>query len=299
MASPKRNNKGNSTDPKPTEPKSAKSPATPPNSGSNSPPTKPPEPKDTLKTQTKEKSRRKWTFPIWSDLSDKTKQSIVIFSLLTIAYFIIFLLIKWKSGITFTTNLEDNIMNLVTTLPLIALYILVFIGATAGVANSAKMLKSLPINTMINKELDKRYMSDKCIKGRVRYVTKLKEDSKFEEVLASFVYAKIPIIPIVKDKEATGVITYRDILNTVYKSEKDNKLADLSKKTAKELYEGESGQLITVKDTDTLKTVLGKMLENRYHKLIVIDENKNFRGMVDIMDILGELFSNVEEDDSE
>ena len=235
-----------------------------------------------------------------------SKEAIGAFILLVVAYLVILdmLWIIEKSGvINFTTDINGDILKLTTSLPFVALYMLVFIGAAAGYARSAIVAKELPFNKFLNQELKKKKMSSATIMTKIRSGANIKKDTPYPQAVDRLIAARLPILAVVGEgNKVEGVITYYDIVKQLQSEMEKNpeaQVGTLSKLHVEDIKKEVSSMPVVVSESDNLKEVLDTMVKHKYNRLIVVnnkDENV-YSGVVDIFDVVSELLGS--EEDSE
>ena len=115
--------------------------------------------------------------------------------------------------IKFTSDVNGDILKLTTTLPFVALYILVFIGATAGFARSAIVAKELPFSKILDQELKRKTMKSATIMTKIRSGATITQDTPYLHAVDRLIAARVPILAIVGEgNKVGGVVTYYDIV---------------------------------------------------------------------------------------
>jgi CBS domain-containing protein len=236
-----------------------------------------------------------------------SKEAIGAFVLLVLAYLVI-LVVLWlieDSGVVhFTTDINGDVLKLITALPFVALYILVFIGATAGYARSAIVAKELPFNKYLNQELKKKKISSATIMTKIRSGASIKKDTPYPQVVDRLISARLPILAVVGEKnKVEGVITYYDIvkqLQSEMEQHPEAQISALSQIHVENIKKEVSSIPVMVAESENLKDVLDTMVKHRYNRLIVVkDKDDNvYSGVVDIFDVISELLGS-EEDSGE
>lgn len=233
-----------------------------------------------------------------------SREAIMAFVILGVAYLVI-LAFLWGIGgfkeTAFADDIDGDILKLTTTLPFVALYILVFIGATAGYARSAIVAKEMPFSKVLNQELKKKTMSSATIKTKIRSRATIKKDTPYLQAIDRLISARLPILAVVGDgKKVEGVITYYDIikhLQSEIEKNPDNKLSTLSGIHVKDIIKEVPDVPVVAAESDSFEEVLNTMVKHQYNRLIVV-ENKSsnvYSGVVDIFDITSELIGPEEE----
>lgn len=188
----------------------------------------------------------------------------------------------------FAVNLT-SVDNVIFSLPMMALYLMIFLAASAGYARGKYMLEELPLNMRLKQELHLRSMNSASIKTKIRAGSQVKLEDRFLDVLNNMVSSRISILAVVDDKnEVQGVITATDLLLYIQKS-----LKNPGSNGTKSLHEAQVVDLqpnepIVIETNDQLQTVTQKMIQHQYTKLIVTNNGK-FSGTVDVLDIMAEL----------
>ena len=233
-----------------------------------------------------------------------SRQVFTAFGLLFVTYIITFWMLwglQHLDGISFTTTITDDILPLITSLPFVAFYIIVFIAATAGFARGAVMAKELPFGKIMQAELKKRTMKQASIATKIRSGATVKMDTPFIRALDTVITARLPILAVVGDNQKVeGVITNHDIIERVQQEiERVDDTSSLGERLAKlKVRDLNPRQPDTVTNSTELSLVVDRMIKNQRTKLIVLkdDESKIYAGTVDVLDITGEIFEDTETD---
>lgn len=239
----------------------------------------------------------------WS-YSAKVLQSFIILGIVYIIVFFMLLLIQWLGYVKFTNDVNGDILKLATTLPFVAFYIMVFIGATAGFARSTIMARELPFNKILNSELKKRTMKSASIMTKIRSGATVDMDTPYLRAVDGLITARLPILPILEGDKVIGVITYYDIvkqLQSEIEKSPDN-LGDVLKNLkVKDLKKEVSASPVKVNESENLKKVLDMMIKNHYNKLVVVKslETNVYSGIVDVVDVTSELLVSEEGNDDQ
>ncbi|MEP6849054.1 MAG: CBS domain-containing protein [Acidobacteriota bacterium] len=206
-----------------------------------------------------------------------------------------------KLGATCYINLPEkaDLFSLLTTLPFVAFYLVVLIGATAGYARSAIVADTLPISKMFDAELSKRTMNSASIKTKVRSGGQIKADDTFSRAMDNLISSRVPILAVVDDdNKVTGVVTGVDImkmLQTELDKTDGTPLTDrLENILVKDL---QPRPPVVAATSDNLRQVAFKMIVNQFTKLIVVQDasSMKFAGTVDMLDLVSEIFDGDEE----
>lgn len=219
-----------------------------------------------------------------------SKDSMKTFCTLLITYFIIsggLLGLHYLGICNFQVELT-TVENIIFSLPMFALYLLVFLAATAGYARGKYMLEKLPLSTRLKQELDTRSMAAASIRTKVRAGSQITAQHTFFDVVNSMVSSRISILAVVDDQDnIQGVITATDLLLFLQKTLKDcgENLYGLRDATVNDLHPSVP---VSVSVDDKLQSVTESMIRNQFSKLIVADGGK-FSGTVDALDVLAEL----------
>ena len=233
-----------------------------------------------------------------------SKEAIMAFIILGVAYLVI-LAFLWGIGgfkeTAFADDIDGDILKLTTTLPFVALYILVFIGAAAGYARSAIVAKELPFSKALNQELKKKTMSSATIMTKIRSGATIKKDTLYLKAVDRLVSARLPILAVVGDgNKVDGVITYYDIVKQMQSEmEKDPeaRIGELCKIRVEDIKKEVSSMPVVVSESDNLKDVLDTMIKHKYNRLVVVKnkEGNIYSGVVDIFDVTSELLGSEED----
>ena len=188
----------------------------------------------------------------------------------------------------FTVNM-NGIDNIIFSLPMVALYLLVFLAGTAGYARGKYMLEKLPLNMRLKQELQVRTMDRANIKAKIRAGSQVKPGDSFSDALNNLVASRLSILAVIDEKdEVTGVLTTTDLLlyiQNILKKDECNQLLSLHNVKVSDLKPSEPK---VVAANERLQSVIETMIQRQHTKLIVTDEGK-FSGTVDALDILAEL----------
>lgn len=182
--------------------------------------------------------------------------------------------------------------NIIFSLPMVALYLLVFLAATAGFARGKYMLEKLPLNMRLKQELQVRTMDRANIKTKIRAGSQVKPGDSFFDVLNNLVASRLSILAVIDEKnQVIGVLTATDLLlyiQNILKSDEGNQLLSLHNVKVSDLKPSEP-KLVAA--NERLQSVIENMIQYQHTKLIVTDQGK-FSGTVDALDILAELLEN-------
>lgn len=202
--------------------------------------------------------------------------------------------LQWMKVITWSTPLGSDVLPLIASLPFVALYLVVFLAATAGYAHGAMMVKTLPIGQLLKNELQKRKMDRATIQTKIRSGGQVTLDTPYLRALTNLIASRVPILAVVdNDNKVSGVITTDDIVRRL-REEIDKpdgaSLQDRLKSLKVEQLEPRKPVVST--GDESLEAVLRSMIQHRFTKLIVVDtkQNNNFTGTVDVLDLVGEIF---------
>lgn len=220
-----------------------------------------------------------------------SKDAVKNFILLLVIYLIICVMLvalhNW--GICNFTIEMNSLDNIIFSLPMVALYLLVFLAATAGFARGKYMLEKLPLNMRLQQELKTRTMERANIKAKIRSGSQVKLKDSFSDALNNLVASRLSILAVIDNKnEVTGVLTSTDLLLYIQEKLKDNEenqLLDLHNVKVSDLKLSEPK---AVEVHEQLQSVIETMIQHQHPKLIVTDKGK-FSGTVDSLDILAEL----------
>jgi len=189
----------------------------------------------------------------------------------------------------FAVNMA-SIDNIIFSLPMMALYLLIFLAATAGYARGKYMLEELPLSMRLKQELHLRTMGSASIKTKIRAGSQITSADSFADALNNMVSSRISILAVVDEQnEVQGVITPTDLLLYVQKLMKNNE--DIKSLHEARVSDLQPSEPTLIEASDQLQSVTEKMIQHQYTKLIVIDNGK-FSGTVDALDILAELLDN-------
>ena len=220
-----------------------------------------------------------------------SQEAVRAFWILLAIYFIISggLVVLNCMGICKFAVSMTSLDNIIFSLPMIALYLLVFLAATAGYARGKYMLEELPLNMRLKQELHLRTMAGAGIKTKIRAGSQITFEDSFADVLNNMVSSRISILAVVDEKnEVKGVVTPTDLLLYVQKTLKDNGANDIKSLHEAKVRDLQPSEPVLIETSDQLQSVTEKMIQHQYTKLIVTD-NGQFSGTVDALDILAEL----------
>lgn len=235
------------------------------------------------------------------DLLEYSRKTIIAFIVFLITFGLMIALLWWlnKLGATSYINIPEDkpdIFSLLTTLPFVALYLVVLLGAVAGYARSAIMSERLPIARLFETELQKHSMKSASVKTKVRSGGQIKPDDTLRRALDNLISSRVPILAVIGNGDTvTGVITGNDLAhrlqdeldNTTSTTPLDQRLAAIQVKDL-------NPRVPVVATTDeNLREVAEKMIKNQFTKLIVVEDaaTMKFAGTVDMLDLVGEIFS--------
>jgi CBS domain-containing protein len=225
------------------------------------------------------------------------------FITLVVVYLVVFAFLYFLQqfgGIKFTNDINGDILKLTTSLPLVAVWIVILIGAISGFARSSAMTRYLPFN----KVLETKTIERSSIISKIRTDTTVKENTPFIHVANKLVNARLPILAVVKDDNTVeAVVTYQDLLQKFitefgYCSDKESLKDKLSRLTVKDIIDIENSKPATITEKTDLKKVLSEMISHRFHKLIVTKEEDNkltYSGTIDLRDIVEEIMESQEQ----
>lgn len=188
----------------------------------------------------------------------------------------------------FAVNM-NSIDNIIFSLPMVALYLLVFLAGTAGFARGKYMLEKLPLNMRLKQELQVRTMDRANIKTKIRAGSQVKPGDSFSDVLNNLVASRLSILAVIDEKnEVTGVLTANDLLLYIQKRLKNNECNQLLSLQDVKVSDLKPSEPRLVVSSERLQSVIETMIQHQHTKLIVTDQGK-FSGTVDALDILAEL----------
>jgi CBS domain-containing protein len=215
--------------------------------------------------------------------------TIVIIYVLMVA---ILYFLQCKEVFKFTPETKGDLIPLITSLPFVAFYLVVLLAATAGYARGAIMAETLPFTQMLKKELKKKTMGKAAIKTKIRAGGTVHADTPFLRALTIVNSARLPILAVVgPNDKVEGVITSYDFMLKL-REELDKKDATpleerLESLTVQAL---EPRKPVTAASAENLEKIIDTMLKNQVTKLIVVDDKETFKGTVDVLDLMGEIF---------
>lgn len=178
---------------------------------------------------------------------------------------------------------------MIFSLPLTAVYIVVFLAATAGYARAKYMIDDLPFNQRLNQELKGKSMEKASIKAKIRAGIQVTEYSTLAEAINNLISSRISILAVVDGEDhIQGVLTSQDILLRLQEMLK-------SEPAMKNLAQQNIGPLltrtpVTAECREDLQSVMNKMIKHQFTKLVVADSEGKFSGTVDAMDLIAEIF---------
>lgn len=223
-----------------------------------------------------------------------SKDAGLAFILLLVIYFIIcggLVALHYMGICNFAVNML-SFDNIIFSLPMVALYLLVFLAGTAGYARGKYMLEKLPLNMRLQQELQMRTMDRAGIKTKIRAGSQVKPEDSFYDVLNNLVASRLSIVAVMDEKnEVTGVLTVTDLLlyiQNILKNDERSQLLSLHNVKVSDLKLSEP-RLVAA--NERLQSVIETMIQHQHTKLIVTDQGK-FSGTVDALDILAELMDN-------
>ncbi len=189
----------------------------------------------------------------------------------------------------------NSVETFIFSIPMIALYLMLVLAASAGFASANNMLGQLPFKQLFKAELENRKLSEAHIQAGIRSGVQLKMDDKYLFALKNILSSRIPIVAVIDGQgNASNVLTASDLLEELQflldqkdDSEKLKLLNALSEKTIEEM---KPVAAIGVKRDDHLGTALDLMVSRQITKLVVTDNNK-FAGTIDALDVLAAVIS--------
>ncbi|MEQ8174480.1 MAG: CBS domain-containing protein [Syntrophomonadaceae bacterium] len=178
---------------------------------------------------------------------------------------------------------------MIFSLPLIAIYIVVFLAATAGYARAKYMIDELPFNQRLNKQLQSKSMEKASIKAKIRAGAQVTEESTLSEALNNLISSRISILAVVdRENRIQGVITSQDILLWLQETlRNDSALKNYAQHDISRLL---TRTPITADCGEDLQSVVNKMIKHQFTKLVVADSEGTFCGTIDSMDLIAEIF---------
>lgn len=225
-----------------------------------------------------------------------SKAAVGAFVVLVVVYLVMALglwAMQSYTVIKFTNDIKD-ILHLMTSLPFVALYLVVLLAATAGYARGAIMAKVLPFNKILDTELQKKTLESATIKTSIRGAATVTGDMPLLRALNYILTSRLPILAVVDEKtKVTGVITSHDFLSKLSK--------DFEQKVDKKLHEW-LGELkvndlnppkpVVATANENLSEVIKTMIKERLTKLVVVNEEKEmkFEGTIDMLDLVSEFY---------
>lgn len=188
----------------------------------------------------------------------------------------------------FATDLT-TLDGIIFSLPLMTIYIVVLIAALAGYARGKYMVDQLPLSQRLHHELKKCSMESANFKAKIRSGAQITEDNTFLDALQNLISSRISILAVVDNEgKVQGVITPFDLLTKLQEMRMDNvSLKDLAELKISELHPSKP---LTAQSDENLQSVISKMVKNQYTKLVVVEENGQFSGTVDAVDMITEIY---------
>jgi CBS domain-containing protein len=227
-----------------------------------------------------------------------SKRALQAFIILLLTYGLLVAMLVLLHGfgiVKFATNLESSLIPLVSSLPFVALYLLVLLAATAGYARGQIMSKRLPFNQLLKEELSGSKMESAGIKTKIRSPGgKINAETTLREALAAVVSARLPILAVVNEQSAvTGVITSHDLLQKFQSIANDEQMNSEKLKTllSEKIAKLDPNPAIAAGVNESLQEVLARMISYQHTKLVVVkDFAKNeYVGTVDVLDLVAEI----------
>lgn len=200
-------------------------------------------------------------------------------------------------GLVLLRNLEictfsrdmTTLDGMIFSLPLIAIYIVVFLAATAGYARAKYMIDELPLTQRLNQQLKNKSMEKASIKAKIRAGVQVTEESTLSDALNNLISSRISILAVVdRDNHILGVVTSQDILlklQEIFKTE-----SELSRFGQQKIGPFLTRTPVTADCGEDLQSVVNKMIKHQFTKLVVADSEGKFCGTVDSMDLMAEIF---------
>jgi CBS domain-containing protein len=227
------------------------------------------------------------------------------FVLLVVAY-VVMVYILWvlnKEGVIgLQTEVNGDVLKLIASLPLVAFYLVVFLAATAGFARAAIVMKTMPLTQVLSKELKKKTMESSSIQTKIRSGGQVGKDTSFLRALNNVTSSRLPILAVVEmDPQTqkalvTGVVTADDFLRKI-----EEEVEKRPGPNDPGLWERLQGLTVddlqprkpTVVTADqNLQSIIDTMLKEQFTKLIVVEDKQSmkFKGTLDMLDMMGEIF---------
>lgn len=177
---------------------------------------------------------------------------------------------------------------MIFSLPLTAIYIVVFLAATAGYARAKYMIDELPFYQRLNQQLKSKSMEKASIKAKIRAGVQVTEESTLSDALNHLISSRISILAVVdRENRIQGVITNQDIL--IWMQEMIKTDSEMQKLGRQNLSPFLTRTAVTADCGEDLQAVMNKMIKHQFTKLLVADNEGRFCGTVDSMDLLAEI----------
>jgi CBS domain-containing protein len=189
---------------------------------------------------------------------------------------------------------NENTVTLLLSLPFVALYLVVLLGATAGYARSQIMADKLPLNKMLASELGKRTMNGASIRTTVRNAAKLSSDDTLPRAITTIVSSRLPILPVVDTNDRViGVVSHSDLARRIQSELDADSPGDLDARlrAAKISTIMQSPPVVASSD-ETLSNVVERMLKEQFIRLVVVENEAGMKlsGTIDMLDLVGEVY---------
>ena len=91
----------------------------------------------------------------------------------------------------------NSVETFIFSIPMIALYLMLVLAASAGFASANNMLGQLPFKQLFKAELENRKLSEAHIQAGIRSGVQLKMDDKYLFALKNILSSRIPIVAVI------------------------------------------------------------------------------------------------------
>lgn len=197
---------------------------------------------------------------------------------------------------------KGEIFPVLTSLPFVAFYLVVLLAATAGYARSAVMAEKLPLNKLFKAELQKRTMKSPSITTKVRSGIQVSLNENIIVALNNLISSRLPILAVIdENNKVIGSVTGHDLSRKLiyeYNNKQDKPFDEIIKNVTV----NDCDHQITVFATnnENLKDVTEKMIKHQITKLIVVENETTmkFVGTIDMLDLVSEVISNGDEEET-
>ncbi len=191
-----------------------------------------------------------------------------------------------------------SVSQLAFSLPAVAMYILILITAIAGYAMGKQVLDQF--SELFKQKLEAAKFKEGSISKRIKGKAQVKLDDSYYDALVKLTASRLDILAVLDNEErVTGVLTSHDVLTYLEqqvksKTRSDEPVAEDDILKATPVSTRYSTNPVTVNENEDLKKAFHLMINRGFNKLVVVDNDNKFKGTIDIMDIVSEIYDHNE-----